>query len=258
MFKRIGGQLVNTVSFGAGDRAILGVGGWVGTWELWQQPFELLSSEWRTVAYDHFGVGQTEATPERLTFDAQVDAVFGVMDAHEIDTCLLAGESAGGAVAAAAVLRHPERFSGVVFVASGFARSDDDITRRFVDMIRHDFPAVVPGFVEMCVPEQDCSHVRRWLQHIISSAEPEVAATLIEALYDVDLRPRLPDVAVPALVVHGALDALPASSPGNARAAAELIPDCELVIVDDAGHVPTLTRPEAVASAIAAAFAPAA
>lgn len=258
MFQRVGGQLVNAVSFGAGDRAILGVGGWVGTWELWQQPFELLSSNWRTVAYDHFGVGQTAAGPELLTFEAQVDAVFGVMDAHGIDSCLLAGESAGGVVAAAAVLRHPERFDGVVFVATGFARSDDETTRRFVEMIRSDFLAVVPGFVQMCVPEPDCGHVRRWLQHIISSAEPEVAATLIEALYDVDLRPRLPHVAVPALVVHGALDALPASSPDGARAAAELIPDCELVIVDDAGHVPTLTRPEAVASAIDAAFARAA
>jgi pimeloyl-ACP methyl ester carboxylesterase len=254
VFRRINGQLVNTVSFGSGDRAVVGVGGWVGTWELWQQPLELLSTTWRTVAYDHFGVGQTVAPPELLTFEAQVDAVFEVMDAHGLARCLLAGESAGGAVAAAAALRQPERFSGVIFVSTGFARSDDEITRRFVEMIRSDFAAVVPAFVQMCVPEPDCVHVRRWLEHIISSADPDVAARLIEALYEVDLRPQLSNLAVPALIVHGALDALPASSPDGARAAAELIPDCELAMLDDAGHVPTLTRPEAVAAAIAARF----
>lgn len=31
----------------------------MGNWELWLQPFELLSREWRCIAYDRRGSGET-------------------------------------------------------------------------------------------------------------------------------------------------------------------------------------------------------
>jgi hypothetical protein len=43
MFHQIGDDIVNTAAFGAGERTIVGIGGWVGNLELWQQPFERLS-----------------------------------------------------------------------------------------------------------------------------------------------------------------------------------------------------------------------
>lgn len=46
-------------SFGSGPRTIVAHGGWVGSGELWQQPFEQLSRRWRTVTYDHLGTGAT-------------------------------------------------------------------------------------------------------------------------------------------------------------------------------------------------------
>ena len=41
------------VDFGSGSRTILAHGGWIGSWELWTEPFTYLSENWRTVAYDH-------------------------------------------------------------------------------------------------------------------------------------------------------------------------------------------------------------
>jgi len=35
--------------------AIVGVGGWIGSGELWALPFETLSQNWRTLRYDHRG-----------------------------------------------------------------------------------------------------------------------------------------------------------------------------------------------------------
>ena len=44
--------------------AILGLGGWIGSWELWAEPFSVLSARWHTIAYDHRGSGATTALVE--------------------------------------------------------------------------------------------------------------------------------------------------------------------------------------------------
>jgi pimeloyl-ACP methyl ester carboxylesterase len=71
----------------------------VGSWELWIEPFGLLSQSWRTVAYDHRGSGANLAPVESISQAALVSDVFGVMDALGIAQCVIAAESAGAAVA---------------------------------------------------------------------------------------------------------------------------------------------------------------
>jgi len=250
MFRRINGRLVNTVAFGSGDLTVLGVGGWIGSWEVWQQPFELLSDSHRVIAYDHYGSGETHVPLDELTFENHVEAVFGVLDTLSVGRCVLAGESNGGAVAIAAAARAPQRFGGLVLVSSAYCDFDQPINEVFATQLRADFERTIAGFVELCVPEPDSDHLRRWLRDILLRAEPEEAVRLIECMKDVDLRPQLRALELPTLIVHGGQDALPFTLPSVAEEAARLVPHSELRMLPDAGHVPTLTRPEQVAAAI--------
>ncbi len=68
-------------SFGGGPRTIVAHGGWVGSGELWQPPFELLSRSWRTVTYDHRGTGATVNRAATITFELMVNDLFRVLDA---------------------------------------------------------------------------------------------------------------------------------------------------------------------------------
>lgn len=246
---------MNVVAFGAGEVTLLGVGGWIGNWELWQQPFELLSGCYRCVAYDHFGAGETVAGPELWTFAAQVDAVFGMLDLLELDRCVLLGESNGGAAAIDAVLRRPERFEALVLIDAAHSGFDQPQVRAFVDALRRDFAGTIHGFVDLCTPEPDVEHIRRWVRNVLLKASPEAAAALLETMYQVDLRSSLPEIRIPTLVVHGELDALAFTRPEVAEETARLIAGARLHIVSGAGHVPTLTRPEEVAQATAAFLA---
>lgn len=250
MFRRLDDALVNVVTFGAGEVTLLGVGGWIGNWELWQQPFELLSGRFRCVAYDHFGAGETVAGPDLWTFDAQVDAVHALLDLLELERCVLLGESNGGAVAMATVLRWPERFDALVLVDAPHSGFDQPQVRAFVDALRRDFPATIHGFVDLCTPEPDVEHIRRWTRNILLKATPEAAVALLETMYPLDLRPSLPEIETPTLVLHGALDALAFTRPEVAEETARLVPGARLHILPEAGHVPTLTRPQEVAHAI--------
>lgn len=118
MFFRIDDRVINAVSFGGGATTLLGIGGWTGTWQLWRQPFESLSTSWRCIAYDHRGAGQTHCGLEQLTLDGLVDDVFAVMDLLEIERCWLAGESNGGLIGVLAAIRDPSRFHGLVTIAT--------------------------------------------------------------------------------------------------------------------------------------------
>ena len=252
MFRAIRGQRVHTASFGSGDRVLVGVSGAFGTWEVWQQPFELLSSRWRTIGYDHFGVGQTRVAPDIVTFEDQVLLLDGILDTFGVDRCVLAGDSNNTAVALEVALRWPTRVDALVLVSGAVDFSPTPDIRRFVEGLRSAFDTTLDAFVDLCMPEDDVGHLRAWLRDIIARTGGERAARLVESFYEVDVRGKLGAVEVPTLVVHGALDVLPTSTLAAAEELAATIPEAELVVLPDAGHVPTLSRPEAVVDAVEA------
>src|SRR5262245_212288 len=88
-----------TVSFGDSARTIVAIGGWTGSWELWTLPFSYLNTTWRTIGYDHRGAGATTAPVESITVDTMVEDVFAILDAYDVDQCVLAAESSGAAIA---------------------------------------------------------------------------------------------------------------------------------------------------------------
>lgn len=250
MFRNIHGEMVNTVSFGSGNNVFVGVSGSFGTWEIWQQPFELLSQDFRTIGYDHFGTGETRVPAELVTFENQVRLLEGVLDSFDVERCVLAGDSSMSSVAIEVARRWPDRVTALVLVSAGVDYAPTESIVRFVAGLRSAFDATVDSFVDLCMPEDDSGHLRAWLKDIIARTGGERAAQLVESFYTVNVRPHLSEVNVPTLVIHGALDALPTSPLVAAEEIAGAITQGELIVLPDAGHVPTLSRPEAVVEAI--------
>jgi pimeloyl-ACP methyl ester carboxylesterase len=71
----------------------------------------------------------------------------------------------------------------------------------------------------------------------------------VESFYGVEVRELLGTLDLPALAIHGQLDEI--NPVEGAREIAERPPEAELVVLDGAGHVPTLSRPQQVSQAIA-------
>jgi pimeloyl-ACP methyl ester carboxylesterase len=252
VFVELSGQRLQVVSFGNGPRILLAHGGWVGSWELWQQPFELMSPDWRCVSYDHRGSGESPTDPQSISPHVLVDDLFAVMDHLDIERCVVAGESLGAVVVLQAAHQAPERFDGLVIVAGAPVIAASSVG----DLIagsRSDYPATVAAFVKACVPAEDGKHLRRWGRNLLNRAEPEAAARLLECYLDADV-PEVPleEIATPALVIHSKDDAIVPSAAG--KWIASRLPDATLVELEDGGHVPTITRPSQVVDAIRARF----
>ena len=246
MFVPVDGHLLNAVEFGSGQ-AFVAHGGWVGNWELWQQPFELMHRGWRCIGYDHRGSGASSFPPESISPTALLDDLFRVLDHFEVDKCVLAGESLGALTCLLAVLREPERFDGLVLVDGAPAASKDAMEPLVIGS-RSDYPTTVRAFVDACIPEPDSDHIKRWARQILLRADPEAAARVFESHYEENAAADITPVAVPTLLIHGEDDAIVPVALG--RAVADAIPGAEIVVLPDTGHIPTMTRPETIVAEI--------
>lgn len=247
------GFLLNAVAFGDPSNPVfLAHGGWVGSWELWQEPFQLMQHDWRCISYDHRGAGVTTASPALVTPQGLVDDVFRVMDFFDIDTCVLAGESLGAITAMSAALQRPDRIHGLVIV-DGVTSAGASPPHPMIAGCRTDYGATVQRFVDACVPEPDSEHLRRWGRQILLRADPEAAARMFESYDEHPVTPQAALIEQPTLILHGERDVI--VPPAVAHALVDVIAHAELVLIPQAGHVPTITRPQAVVEAIDAWWA---
>lgn len=228
--------------------AIVGIGGWIGSSELWAEPFAILSDRWRTIAYDHRGCGATVASVSSITHENLVNDLIAVLDAYGVEQCILAAESSGALTAIDAALRYPQRISHLVIVDGMYHRGPVQENDPFTQGLRMAYETTLTRFIELCVPEADSAHIKKWGRHILNRASQESAIALRWTGSEVDLRGKLSEITQPTLVIHGDKDMIVPLAQGQALAAA--IPKSTLLVLNGAGHVPTLTRPEVVAKAI--------
>ena len=243
------------VEFGNSPRTIVAQGGWAGSWELWTEPFTILSQSWRAAAYDHRGTGVTRATAESISFDVLVSDLFAVLDTLEIERCVLAAESAGVAVVLRAALEQPQRFDGLVLVDGLYYRPMPNGADPFKVGLQTQFEKTIEQFAKACVPQATPNRaaIVEWGIKILRRASPAAAIKLHESMDGVDLRAEVSKIQLPTLILHGALDVI--QSPSASEWLAAQMPHAQLQIIPDAGHVPTMTHPQSVARAINSFFA---
>lgn len=103
---------------------------------MWEETLSLLStSGWRCIAFDHRGSGESPVEPELITVQNMVDDIIGVMDQLAIETCVLAGESSGAAIAQLAATQYPHRITGLIVVDSASTdRAEPEQAARLIEI----------------------------------------------------------------------------------------------------------------------------
>lgn len=105
--------------FEAGDEGplVLLAHGWPESWYNWRHQLTALADAgYRAVAPDMRGYGETAAPPDVDDYDIidLTDDMVGILDALGEETAVMVGHDWGAIVAWHAVVRHPERFDGLV------------------------------------------------------------------------------------------------------------------------------------------------
>jgi len=176
------------------------------------------------------------------------------------------GWSLGGQVLLASAMREPSRFKALIlggvtprFVAAqGFACGQRaGIVRRMITDMRKDPAQTLKRFYGLNFTEDELKGIEAaeflkrysWPGPTECNTETpgcfpafryaEIIAAL-EAIYSTDLRDGLNGLDLPTLVVHGSVDVV--TPVGAGAYLAGHIKDAQLVVMDNAGHCPHLTR----------------
>lgn len=261
MRRRVGDVQLNVIDEGDGE-AVLLLHGLGGSWRDWAPQVESLRDRYRVVAVDHRGHGRSPGTAGPYStglFAADAAALcrnLGVDRAHVV------GLSMGGLVAQSLAFAEPDFVDTLVLCDTGAY-----MPARMGEALLATAEAVrVTGFPDSrgVIQGSDLAWSRHTLEHRPHVArdnrresegtDPEEWAEAARAVAQHDSRPYLGRITAPTLVVYGAEDRL--ILPERASLALmDGLPDAEMVLIPDAGHVVNLEQPEAFDAAITRFFA---
>jgi pimeloyl-ACP methyl ester carboxylesterase len=169
---------------------------------------------------------------------------------------IIGGVSMGGQIAMEFYRQFPERVAGLILSDTSPVGETPEGRRYRNDLADRLLAEGMAGYADevldkMITPEhvtalpEVAAHVRRMM---LATAPQGAAAALRGRAERPDYQKTLAAVRVPTLIVVGALDVytpLP-----DAELISKLVPGSELVVVDDAGHLPGLESPAVVNAAL--------
>lgn len=217
---------------------------------------EALAGSYRVIAYDH--PARTGGWAEQYSLGDLVDNCIGLLDALEIERCVLAGMSMGGFMAIELALRHPERLDGLIIIdaiAGDYSPEERVLFKAEFDKL--DIDGSVPReWAEWVAPlvfgskafERNPALVEHWLGRWCTYPARSVLSEARAWIDKDDRTDAIRAIQTPTLVVHGQDDVVLALD--RAAPMAELIPNARLVAIADAGHSANLEQPGPVNAAI--------
>lgn len=234
---------------GTGPPVLLLHGGW-SDGRQWAGQLERLASGYDLVAWDAPGCGGSDDLPPGAGLGDYADALAGLAAALGLERPHVCGLSWGGGLALELCRRHPGLPRSLVLAGAyaGWAGSlpADEVRARLDRVLaearrppREWAASYLDGFFAGPVPEG----VRAAQLRMVLDVRPAGLVAMIRAFAAADLRPALPAIAVPALVINGARDAR--ASPDVARALHAAIPGSRLVLLDGVGHLLNMEAPAA-------------
>ncbi|MGB9776588.1 MAG: alpha/beta fold hydrolase [Anaerolineae bacterium] len=244
-FAQIGGQALFYTLSGRGGPALILIHGAGGNHLHW--PAALRRMPGATVyAVDLPGHGRSEGPGRERIEDYAADIV-RFMDAVGVPRAVLVGHSMGGAIAQMTALTAPERVAGLVLVGTG-ARLR--VAPAILDGILQDARGTLDLITEWAWgPEADPAMVARGRQ-MMARVHPSVVGGDFAACDRFDVRERVGEITAPTLVITGSEDRM--TPPKFGQWLAEHIPGARFVLVEGAGHMVMLEKPDQVAGAVQA------
>jgi len=171
---------------GKGALALVFVHGWSCNRSFWAGQIEPFSRQFKVVAIDLAGHGDSGRNREKWTIQSYGDDVAAVVKKLDLRRVILVGHSMGGDVIPEAALRLPGRVVGLIWLDTyrklGAGRTPEEV-EAFAAKFRPNFSEATRNFVRsMFVSTSDPALVER-VAVAMSSAPPSVALPSLESAF---------------------------------------------------------------------------
>ena len=252
-FARLNGVVLHYDSGGTSDRLPLVFSNSLGTdFRIWDAVAARLAGRYRLIRYDKRGHGLSEAPRPPYAMADHVADLLALLDHLGIARSVIVGLSVGGVIAQGLAALHPERVAALVLSDTAHKIGTEASWNERIDAVTKDGIASIADTI-----------MQRWFTSayrqpdnpdfvgytaMLTRTPVDGYAGTCAALRDADLTESTRALKMPALCIVGDQDG--ATPPDLVRSMANLIRNSEFRIIPDAGHLPCIEQPDAVAGLI--------
>ena len=237
--------------YGSGDPVIL-IHGWPLSNEMWEYQIEnLVSNNYRVIAYDRRGFGKSSQPWNGYDYDTLTDDLKAIIDQLELENITLVGFSMGGGE----VVRYLSRYAGknvskIVLISSVtpfLAQSTENPEGRSEEKnedTQHAISEDRLGFLEdfgknffgvNFITSVISTPLLEYYRMLASFASPRATLECAKSFASADFRQELSSINVPALIIHGNSDKIVPIEISSEKTA-KLITNNKFIIYDGAPH----------------------
>ncbi len=219
---------------------------------IWDALVPSLADRYSLVFHDKRGHGLSDAPRGPYRIEDHAADLLVLLRAMAIDRFALVGLSVGGMIAQAVAAECRDHVAALVLCATA-ARIGDAATwnARVAAVEREGIESIATSVLERWFTRayraRETAAMAGW-RNMLTRQPPGGYAATCAAIRDADLRARAASIAVPTLCVAGDQDL--STPPDLVRGTADLVPDSRFIVVDGAGHIPCVERPDALAELI--------
>ncbi len=218
--------------------------------EMWNPQIELLKSDYRVIAYDVRGHGNSDDGDGQYTVEFFVDDLIALLDYLKIAKATLCGLSMGGYIALRAMERNPERVASLVLCDTGPQADSNEVKIRRAGNMKsvkaNGVKTFAEGFVKaVFAPESfgkrpnEVEAIRRIIE---SNSEIGICGTLLALACRTDTTDSLDLIRIPTLIMVGEEDKV--TPPKLSELMDSKISGSEIHILKNAAHLSNLENPE--------------
>jgi len=254
-FARVNGVVLHHETRGSADKPALVFANSLGTdFRIWDGVVERLAARYRIVLYDKRGHGLSEATPAPYTLKNHVEDLSALLDHLGVQRAAIVGLSVGGLIAQGLAALDPDRVAALVLCDTAHRIGSEQMWNARIDAVLGKGLAAIADAV-----------LERWFtlayrapanpdfvgyKAMLVRTDPTGYVGTCAALRDADLTESTRALKLPVLLMVGDQDG--STPPDLVRSTADLIKGSDFRIIENAGHLPNIERPDAVADLIGA------
>lgn len=237
--------------------------GWSSHLGIWEKVIETFDDYFYCVALDLIGFGDSDKPRQNMHSIAnQAALVMALADQLKIEKMTLVGHSMGGQIAFLIAARvAPRRVEKIISISGLVSAKLGPYVERMIlplSIVGFYFPPLYRLWTflsrfQWYIPQQyqawfyDWKSLpfESWARERHYTNQPGIAAGNYWAgkeMYKCNLHSLLPKVSVPTLVIFGKYDVLVPAS--DAQVTEQLVPNSQLVLLDECGHFPMIEQPE--------------
>jgi pimeloyl-[acyl-carrier protein] methyl ester esterase len=247
------GAVLHYTDSGSGPPVIF-LHGWLMSGRVWQYQ-QALADRYRVIALDLRGHGESTGPGGYALADFAEDLV-ELVERLALPRVVVAGWSLGAQVALQAAPLLGERLAALVLIGATprFSAGDGyehglppgEARGMGVRLKRQFLRTAGEFFTGMFARDEIDRQRQQEIARQVAGRLPDlpVALAALETLASADLRPLLPGIHQPVLLIHGTADTI--CLPAASRFLAERLPAARLQLMPGLGHAPFLSRPEQV------------